>query len=248
MKKTAFLLSGILILTLVAGVFAQEGETSVGGGSDINLSVGQILNECNQFKWPLVAILAFGIFLGILQAVMLLMEALKANALRRMSFYKTSMKEIEELLKGKAGSTELGHLLGILFTIGMSGKHSKGEFLNEIVRAARMRQERFRTFRNWMVFLSDSAGALGLLGTVFGMYTTFRGGSLDPSHVIAGMGIALSTTLVGIIISLILNLVSTALNNIFDKQLEVTYQKGDELRFSFEKLAVDEKIPGGAEA
>jgi len=155
------------------------------------------------------------------------------------SFYEIELSDLEEMLRGSAGSSELGHLLGILFTIGKSGKYSKGEFLNEIVRAARMRQERFRTFRNWMVFFSDSAGALGLLGTVFGMYLTFAPGKLDPNLVISGMGVALSTTLVGIIISLILNLITTFLNNIFDRQLEVAYQKGDELRFSFEKQAME---------
>ncbi len=60
-----------------------------------------------------------------------------------------------------------------------------------------------------MWFISDSEGALGLLGTVWGMYTTFMGGIMQPQYIIGGMGVALVTTLYGLIASLIINLFTT---------------------------------------
>jgi biopolymer transport protein ExbB/TolQ len=74
------------------------------------------------------------------------------------------------------------------------------------------------------------------------MYTTFYGGTLSGEQILAGMGIALSTTLVGIIISIILNLTATLLGNVFDRQLETTYNKAEELRFALKAHAINPRI------
>lgn len=78
----------------------------------------------------------------------------------------------------------------------------------------------FNPFKTRMDFLSDTAGALGLLGTVWGMFLVFFQGTPDQSEVLRGMGIALATTIVGLVISIILNTFTTVISNVYDKHLE----------------------------
>ena len=205
--------------------------------SKLVFSGRRVLNDCDKFKYPLLGVLFLGLFLGLFQGGMLYMESRRSKSLKDMALQKASESEIGKQIESSQGKSELGHLLGMLFTLHTEGNGGEEDFHNEVAHAAKVRQERFGTFRNWMSFLSDSAGALGLLGTVVGMYTTFYGGTLSGEQILAGMGIALSTTLVGIIISIVLNLTATLLGNMFDRQLEVTYNKAEELRFALKGMA-----------
>jgi len=100
----------------------------------------------------------------------------------------------------------------------------------EITSFVEQKTEKFEAFKNRLTFLSDSAGALGLLGTVWGVFLTFFGGSLDSEKILNGMGIALITTLLGLIVSLIINFFGTEINSVFQKRMELVLKKGDELR------------------
>jgi biopolymer transport protein ExbB/TolQ len=81
-------------------------------------------------------------------------------------------------------------------------------------------KDMFNPFLTRLSFLSDTAGALGLLGTVWGMFLVFYRGSPDPEDTLQGMGIALSTTIIGLVISIILNSFTTIVSNLFDKHLD----------------------------
>lgn len=81
-------------------------------------------------------------------------------------------------------------------------------------------KDMFNPFMTRLSFLSDTAGALGLLGTVWGMFLVFYKGSPDPEETLQGMGIALSTTIIGLVISIILNSFTTVVSNLFDKHLD----------------------------
>ena len=81
--------------------------------------------------------------------------------------------------------------------------------------------------------MSDTAGALGLLGTIWGMYTTFIGGNLQPEQILSGMGIALVTTLLGLIVSIILNVFSTGVVKMFSNRLDLIEYAGDIFRGQF---------------
>jgi biopolymer transport protein ExbB/TolQ len=211
--------------------------------SKLVFSGRRVLNDCDKFKYPLLGVLFLGIFLGLFQAGMLYMESRKSKSLKDMPLRNASASDIGRQIESSRGRSDLGHLLNMLFTLYTEGNGGEEDFHNEVAHAAKVRQERFGTFRNWMTFLSDSAGALGLLGTVVGMYTTFYGGTLSGEQILAGMGIALSTTLVGIIISIVLNLTATLLGNVFDRQLEVTYNKAEELRFALKAQGARAAVP-----
>jgi biopolymer transport protein ExbB/TolQ len=94
-------------------------------------------------------------------------------------------------------------------------------------------KERYDIGRNFAVLLSDTAGALGLLGTVLGMYMTFMPGQLESSQIISGMGVALVTTIGGLVVSIILNFAISWAHSTFHSHLEGVTEFADEFRNRF---------------
>jgi hypothetical protein len=108
---------------------------------------------------------------------------------------------------------------------------------DEITNFVSSQQDQFGVFRRRMEFLSDTAGALGLMGTVWGMFAVFFQGTSDRDVILRGMGIALITTLLGLVVSIILNLSATELSTYFEKRIDRIAKKSDELRFRLLELA-----------
>jgi len=119
---------------------------------------------------------------------------------------------------------------------------SDGMLHDEIANFVSQQQDQFTSFRRRLEFLADTAGALGLLGTVWGMFTVFFQGTSDKDVILRGMGIALITTLLGLVVSIILNLCATELSTFFDKRLAQVARKSDGLRFRLLELA---GVPAG---
>ncbi len=94
-------------------------------------------------------------------------------------------------------------------------------------------KERYEIGRNFSILLSDTAGALGLLGTVLGMYETFMPGQLESSQIISGMGVALVTTISGLIVSIFLNFAISWAHSTFHSHLEGVTEHADEFRNRF---------------
>ena len=80
-------------------------------------------------------------------------------------------------------------------------------------------KDTFNSFATRLSFLSDTAGALGLLGTVWGMFLLFYGADFDKTKIFQGMGLALSTTIIGLVISIVLNSLTTIVGNKFNAHL-----------------------------
>ncbi|NUO82013.1 MotA/TolQ/ExbB proton channel family protein [candidate division KSB1 bacterium] len=96
-------------------------------------------------------------------------------------------------------------------------------------------KEGYELGRNFAVLLSDTAGALGLLGTVLGMYETFMPGRLDSSQVIYGMGVALVTTIGGLIVSIFLNFGISYAQAVYLSHLSAIEEAADQFRYIFGK-------------
>ncbi|GEM_PF-3536507 len=96
-------------------------------------------------------------------------------------------------------------------------------------------KERYEVGRSFAVLLSDTAGALGLLGTVLGMYQTFMPGQLESSQIISGMGVALVTTIGGLIVSIILNFGISWAHSTFHRHMELVAERADLFRNRFGK-------------
>lgn len=96
-------------------------------------------------------------------------------------------------------------------------------------------KEGYELGRNFAVLLSDTAGALGLLGTVLGMYETFMPGRLDATQVIVGMGVALVTTIGGLIVSILLNFGISYAQAVYVNHLGEVGGLADQFRYLFGK-------------
>jgi hypothetical protein len=118
----------------------------------------------------------------------------------------------------------------------VSSQGSAHSLHDEVANFVRQEHERFGAFRRRMDFLSDSAGALGLMGTVWGMFEVFFQGASDKEVILRGMGIALITTLLGIVVSLILNLGSTELSSFFSRSVDRLERHAGTLRFRLMEL------------
>jgi biopolymer transport protein ExbB/TolQ len=173
-------------------------------------------------------IFALGIFLISIQLYELIMDRIRGRLLLQIDYRHHTITEITGLVK-KYPNTLTGRLYAMMLSI----FHSTGavrDFHDEIANYIQMQQERFATFKGRLAFLSDTAGALGLLGTVWGMFVTFFGGNLDSQRILNGMGIALVTTIVGLVVSVILNFFATEVFSLFNKRMELISSKGDEFR------------------
>ncbi len=110
-------------------------------------------------------------------------------------------------------------LLQRLYRI-FEAKKSADDFGAETANFIQNLKDQFNTFTTRMAYLSDTAGGLGLLGTVWGMFMVFFKGTMVMDDILHGMGVALATTIVGLIISIILNTFTTVVSNKFDRHLD----------------------------
>lgn len=106
-----------------------------------------------------------------------------------------------------------------LYTVYDTQKTTTG-FSEEINSFKQYLKDLFNPFLTRLAFLSDTAGGLGLLGTVWGMFLVFYKGSPDQNEILSGMGVALSTTIIGLVISILLNSLATVVSNFFDGHLD----------------------------
>lgn len=179
-------------------------------------------------SFAIFIILAIGIFLITMQVYELVMDKLKSKELLATNYRQYSVNEVTKLVKNSPNSL-IARLYAVLLTI-FHTTGSTQDFHDEVANYLQLQQDKFDTFKSRLIFLSDTAGALGLLGTVWGMFVTFFGGNLDSQRILNGMGLALVTTLIGLVVSIILNFCSTEVFSVFNKRLQMTSSKSDEFR------------------
>jgi biopolymer transport protein ExbB/TolQ len=176
-----------------------------------------------------IVVLGIGLFLALVRLLELMNDARHMRHALKLQFATLPLEEMPKQIH-LSGNSWLGQLLISLVNLyRISG--STQAIQQEISNFLQYITDQFDSFRGRMAFLSDSAGALGLLGTVWGMFLTFFGGNLgDSEKILNGMGVALITTLIGLVVSLILNFGTTELFTMFNRRLDIITQKSDELR------------------
>lgn len=185
-------------------------------------------------RWPIYGVFMLGILLIIHKIVELVADEIRSHALLNANISLMSLEEINETIDKSPSN-----IIKTLFQMLMEIFETTGQtsiFHEEVVNFVQYQQDRFRTFATRLSFLSDTAGALGLLGTVWGMFETFFGGNMDKQVILDGMGIALVTTLMGLVVSIILNFFGTEIFSFFNKRLEKLQIKADEFRIRISKI------------
>ncbi|MDZ7262387.1 MAG: Ig-like domain-containing protein [candidate division KSB1 bacterium] len=181
-----------------------------------------------SLRWPIFLVFIVGVVFIVRKLVELFWDIRKSKPLLKLDLSTMTIEEIsktlDEVPRSKV-SQLFSTLLNIFHTTGQAS-----QFSEEIVNYVKYEQDRFETFKGRLSFLSDTEGALGLLGTVWGMFLTFFGGNLDKQVILNGMGIALVTTIMGLVASIILNTFTTEVFSRFNKQLDLLQRKSDEFR------------------
>ena len=241
---TLALIVPLLFIQNVATLSAQNGDPEIVEQIGNDQEEASILESSNMWdlvgqagpiRYPIFAILIIGIFLISFKVMELYLDNRRATSLRNTPFTDFSLVQISKTL-----ARQPEHMLSVIMAklLNVFQTNRNADYLHdEISNYARFKQDTFNSFRNRIDFLSDTAGALGLLGTVWGMFIVFSSGTLERDTILAGMGLALMSTLLGLVVSIILNFASTLTEGYFTKRLARVTNKADELRFRFIELS-----------
>jgi biopolymer transport protein ExbB/TolQ len=226
--------------TAVPGAVSQTGSqpltnpASATGITDVQ-SFWAMIQLGGNIGYLTIVVLGIGLFFALVRLLEIVNDARHMRHALKLQFATLPLDDMPKQIHA-AGNSWLGQLLISMVNLyRISG--STQSIQQEISSFLQYITDQFDSFRGRMAFLSDSAGALGLLGTVWGMFLTFFGGNLgDSEKILNGMGVALVTTLIGLVVSLILNFSATELFSMFNRRLDTITQKSDELRLRLLEL------------
>lgn len=213
-----------------AGMEGLQGLT--GGIASANL--WDLIGQAGVMQYPIFAVLIIGVFLISLKVYELLSDRKLNRSLERTGFENLTIKDIRKKVSNEPDHM-LSRLMAKLLNVFLTNRNA--DYLHdEISNYYSNEQHKYKTFKNRIDFLSDTAGALGLLGTVWGMFIVFSSGALEKDVILAGMGLALMSTLLGLVVSITLNFFSTVTEGYFARHLERISSKADEMRFRLIEL------------
>lgn len=221
------------------GVFAAIIATAPQAQGEPNaFAVGDfwsLTQQAGPLRWPIYFVLGFGLVQVFIKLYELFRDRRVSAGLASTDFAQMDLEGIVRLIARQEESM-LSSLQSTMLNV-FQTRPGEGLLHDEISNFVVFQQDQFSSFRRRMEFLSDTAGALGLMGTVWGMFTVFFQGTAEQDVILRGMGIALITTLLGLVVSIILNFSTTELSTFFGKRLEAVSKKSDELRFRLMELA-----------
>jgi len=204
-------------------------------GENTPSSLWEIVGQAGTIQYPIYGLLVVGLFLISMKLFELLRDRNLEKSLQNRSFISLPLHDIQALISVQKDFL-LSRIMAKLLNVFMTNKNA--DYLHdEITNYNSIQKDNFASFRNRIDFLSDTAGALGLLGTVWGMFIVFSSGSIEKEVILIGMGIALMSTLLGLVVSIILNFFTTIIDGYFSRQLERVVSKADELRFRLIELS-----------
>ncbi|MEX0780870.1 MAG: MotA/TolQ/ExbB proton channel family protein [Balneolales bacterium] len=215
--------------------FSEDGEeVAIGNFWDL-------IRQAGPIRYPIFGIFLVGVFLISFKTFELIMDKRQSTHLESASMQTMNLSELFGVVT-KQSDNMLARVSSTMLNVFNTSKNSEN-LHDEVVNYVRFQQDNFGTFRNRIDFLSDTAGALGLLGTVWGMFIVFSSGNLEKEIILTGMGIALLTTLLGLIVSIALNFASTLAQGYFMKRLDQVKSKAEEMRFRLLEIEDQRKIP-----
>lgn len=204
-------------------------------------SFWQLTELGGGIRWAIFAVFGIGLFLVVTKWIELVIDKLRSRTFERTAFAALEADEIFDLARRTRPCLAARLTQKLMSLHEVAGPSAA--FHEEIANFMRQAENHFSSYRNRMIFLADTAGALGLLGTVWGMFLTFFGGNLDSQRILNGMGIALITTLMGLVVSVVLNFFSTELSGFFSRRLEVATDVGEAIRLELLRRSRRSEMP-----
>ncbi len=204
-------------------VAAQKAEQE-----EASMTVWTIIEMTSWLFWPFVFVTASGLMLLSYRGLREYQEDVRAKALLQ---EKIEARDIRRLVR-KIQDSKPNRASRLMYQIVATfNKTNRAEPISaDITQFINSERESYETFNRLISFFSDTAGALGLLGTVWGIFETFHGGKLDGPTILMGMSVSLVTTLVGLIISIVLNMGGTGIFAMFNRHLRTLGDRAEELR------------------
>ena len=203
-------------------------ETSEEAKAGEELTVWDIINMTDWLFWPFVMLTGAGISFMAYRVLLDHQDKTRSKLLLSQQITSANLNQIGGLVN-MGGDSRISRLFKMM--IMTFNKTNNAENLTDNVNGF-LTEDRhsYDIFNRVMFFLSDTAGAMGLLGTVWGIFGTFYAGQLDGATILKGMSVSLITTLVGLVISVILNLGATTAYAMYSKQIELIGSRAEELR------------------
>jgi len=192
------------------------------------LTAWDIIEMTDWLFWPFVLLTGTGIFLLSYKGLQEYREQSRAKWLLEQKIGSGDLRRVIRMVQTSQPNRASRLMHQMIATFNKTKRAEPiGDDINAYLNAER---DSFETFNRVLGFLSDTAGALGLLGTVWGIFETFHAGRLDGPTILQGMSISLVTTLVGLIISIVLNMGGTGIFAMFNRHLRTLGDRAEELR------------------
>lgn len=233
-------LAGTALLTMLGTTngFAQAaGDTLAQTATEGRvMSAMQYWDDCASFRWALGFVLVLGLLGAFYKYLINLRQSAVEKQLAEMidadgSGFGSLVEKARTFKDNLFGST--------ILLIAKAIDHGQVDRVDDLIESYRNHEDgRMSNFTRWMTYFSGACGALGLLGTVHGISSTFGSGNFSKMEALQGMGVALATTAVGLVFSLILDFAASGVNMSREKRLQRNLNKADELKIlAFDAVA-----------
>ena len=198
-------------------------------------SILDLLSQAGGFQWPILAVLVLGLLTLSLQGVRLFMDRRAAGGLYGLDFGVMDASDITAALTDTP-DTLLRRLLGGMLAVWHTAPDSAA-LAHEARAVLGSARSAYGRTQRLVGFLSSTAGGLGLLGTLVGIYALFSAETRDAQTIFAGIAIAIVSTLLGIIVSIILEALEALTHRWASKYMEAAEEWSATVRYRL--LAMD---------
>lgn len=170
-------------------------------------SIGSLLDLAGQaggFEWPIFGVLVVGLLVLAFAFVRLVFEWRAARSLRKLPLDDLNPHDLKSALEQSADNLYAKLAVGMIELLGAGA--GVAALQQDSVHVVGLAGAPYRRTERVITFLSSTAGGLGLLGTLVGIYLLFSAGARDAQTIFAGIGIAVISTLLGIVVAIVLEL------------------------------------------
>ena len=193
----------------------------------------RIAGQAQGFEWPILAILLMGVFLLTTWVIRQVLDRRSSKDLVEESW---SLDEhdaagLVRLLERHADTESLSARVGMsLLSVWRSegGAVALNYELSAVLSGV---ETSYKRVQRMVTFLSAAAGGIGLLGTLVGIYVLFSSGSRSPQIIFAGIALAVVSTLLGIVVSIVLELLESVTYAWVSRYIEKVNEWGAMIRF-----------------
>ena len=149
-----------VIIAMVPQAQGESGAFAIG-------DFWSLTQQAGPLRWPIFFVLAFGMVQVFLKLYELIRDRRVSADLTGADLARVDLDAITTLI-ARQEETMLSSLQSTMVNV-FQTRPGEGLLHDEISNFVVFQQDQFASFRRRMEFLSDTAGALGLMGTVWGM-------------------------------------------------------------------------------